>query len=83
MTTQDSYLHSTLPAIIYDYAAKRNKNFNGDLAQLISTVPPQQQGGIAFLDGLCREYGDGSGRSPHSFAFILMHFLLSQHIHGQ
>ena len=69
-TTQDSYLHSTLPAIIYDYAAKRNKNFNGDLAQLISTVPPQQQGGIAFLDGLCREYGDGSGRSPHSFAFI-------------
>lgn len=69
-TTQDNYLHTDLVSIIFDYAAKRKQNFNGDLAQLVSTFPPGQQGGIAFLDGMCRIYGDGSGRSPHSFAFI-------------
>ena len=69
-TTQDPYLHTGLVNIIFDYAARRNSNFNGDLAQLVTTYAPQQQGGIAFLDGMCRAYNDGSSRSPHSFAFI-------------
>ncbi len=67
-TSQDPFLHTTLAAIIYNYAAYRKNNFVGNLAQLVTTYPPQQQGGIAFLGTLCSAYNGQSG--PHSFAFI-------------
>lgn len=67
-TSQDPFLHTTLAAIIYDYAAYRKNNFVGNLAQLVTTYPPQQQGGIAFLGTLCQSFSGQSG--PHSFAYI-------------
>lgn len=67
-TTADPYLKTTLAEIIYDYANRRKNNFNGTLAQLVTTYPIQQQGGIAFVDGMCKIW-DGQ-YAPLSFAFI-------------
>jgi hypothetical protein len=67
-TTQDPYLHTDLASIIYNYAAYRKSNFTGNLAQLVTTYAPQQQGGIAFLGTLCQPFDGQSG--PHSFAYI-------------
>ncbi|HMW38675.1 MAG TPA: M12 family metallo-peptidase [Saprospiraceae bacterium] len=67
-TSQDPYLTTTLANIIYDYANRRKNNFNGTLAQLVTTFPIQQQGGIAFVDGMCKTWDGQSG--PLSFAFI-------------
>ncbi|MEP7195331.1 MAG: M12 family metallo-peptidase [Saprospiraceae bacterium] len=67
-TSQDPYLKTTLANIIYDYANRRGNNFNGTLAQLVTTFPIQQQGGIAFVDGMCKKWDGQTG--PLSFAFI-------------
>ncbi|NOT36139.1 MAG: T9SS type A sorting domain-containing protein [Saprospiraceae bacterium] len=68
-TTQDPYLKTTLANILFDYGNRVKNNFNGTLAQLITTFPIQQQGGIAFVDGMCRTWDPNMG-GPHSFAFI-------------
>lgn len=68
-TTQDPYLKTTLANILFDYANRVKNNFNGTLAQLITTFPIQQQGGIAFVDGMCRSWDPNVG-GPHSFAYI-------------
>ena len=65
-TTQDPFPKTTLQNIIYGYADYRKNNFNGDLAQLVSTFPTQ--GGIAFVNGLCTPYNGQIG--PHSYAYI-------------
>ncbi len=67
-TTQDPFLHSDLASILYNYSAYRQNNFTGNLAQLVTTYAPQQQGGIAFLGTLCQPYNGQAG--PHSFAYI-------------
>lgn len=67
-TTQDPFLHTNLSDILYNYAGYRNSNFNGNLAQLVTTQAPQQQGGIAFVNGLCNPWNGNIG--PLSFAFI-------------
>ncbi len=67
-TTQDPFLHTDLASIIYQYSGYRQNNFTGNLAQLVTTYAPQQQGGIAFLGTLCQPYNGQSG--PHSFAYI-------------
>ncbi|MBK8485309.1 MAG: hypothetical protein IPL31_13470 [Saprospiraceae bacterium] len=67
-TTQDPFLHTDLQSIIFNYTNYRKNNFNGNLAQLVTTYPPQQQGGIAWLATLCQPYNGQSG--PHSFAYI-------------
>ncbi len=72
-TTADPYLKTNLADIIYDYANRVRNNFNGTLAQLITTFPIQQQGGIAFVDGMCRTFDPNLG-GPHSFAFIFNNY---------
>ena len=67
-TTPDPFLHTDLQSIIFHYTSYRKNNFTGNLAQLVSTYPPQQQGGIAWLGTLCQPYNGQSG--PHSFAFV-------------
>ncbi|MEO6191278.1 MAG: M12 family metallo-peptidase, partial [Saprospiraceae bacterium] len=71
-TTADPYLKTTLPDIIYDYANRRKNNFNGTLAQLVTTFPIQQQGGIAFVDGMCKTWDGQTG--PLSFAYVYNQF---------
>ncbi len=71
-TTPDPFLHSDLASIIYHYAGYRQNNFTGNLAQLVTTYPPQQQGGIAFLSTLCQPFNGQAG--PHSFAFIYRNY---------
>jgi len=71
-TTPDPFLHTDLQSIIFHYTSYRKNNFTGNLAQLVSTYPPQQQGGIAWLGTLCQPYNGQSG--PHSFAFIYNSF---------
>ncbi|MCC6816446.1 MAG: T9SS type A sorting domain-containing protein [Saprospiraceae bacterium] len=72
-TTPDPYLKTTLSNILYDYSAKVKNNFNGTLAQLITTYPIQQQGGIAFVNGMCRTWDPTNG-GPHSFAYIFNNY---------
>ncbi len=67
--TPDPYLKTTLAEILFDYANRRKNNFNGTIAQLVTTFPVQQQGGIAFLDGMCRTWDPQTG-GPLSFAYI-------------
>ncbi|MGB5024818.1 MAG: hypothetical protein WBO44_05670, partial [Saprospiraceae bacterium] len=55
-TTPDPFLHTDLQSIIFHYTSYRKNNFTGNLAQLVSTYPPQQQGGIAWLGTLCQPY---------------------------
>lgn len=69
---QDPFLHTDLASILYHYSNYRRNNFTGNLAQLVSTFAPQQQGGIAFLGTLCQAYNGSSG--PHSFAYIYNSF---------
>ncbi|MBK9106922.1 MAG: T9SS type A sorting domain-containing protein [Saprospiraceae bacterium] len=69
---QDPFLHTDLASILYHYSNYRRNNFTGNLAQLVSTFAPQQQGGIAFLGTLCQPYNGSSG--PHSFAYIYNSF---------
>lgn len=69
---QDPFLHTDLASILYHYSNYRRNNFNGNLAQLVTTFAPQQQGGIAFLGTLCQSYNGSSG--PHSFAYIYNSF---------
>lgn len=71
-TTPDPFLHTDLASILYHYANYRKNNFSGNLAQLVSTFAPQQQGGIAFLGTLCQPFNGSSG--PHSFAYIYNSF---------
>lgn len=67
-SVQDPFLHTSLAEILYHYAAYRQNNFSGNLAQLVSRFTPQQQGGIAFLGTLCQPFNGQSG--PHSYAYI-------------
>ncbi len=67
-TTPDPFLHSDLQSILFHYSAYRKNDFNGNLAQLVTTYPPQQQGGIAWLGTLCQPFNGQAG--PHSFAYI-------------
>ncbi|HEX5625809.1 MAG TPA: M12 family metallo-peptidase, partial [Saprospiraceae bacterium] len=66
--TQDPFLHTDLQSILFHYTNYRRTNFNGNLAQLVTTFPPQQQGGIAWLGTLCQGFNGQSG--PNSFAYI-------------
>ncbi len=67
-TGQDPFLHTDLQSILTHYSAYRRDNFTGNLAQLVTTYAPQQQGGIAWLGSVCQPYNGLSG--PHSFAYI-------------
>ncbi len=71
-TSQDPFLHTDLASILYHYSNYRQNNFTGNLAQLVTTFAPQQQGGIAFLGTLCQPYNGNAG--PHSFAYIYNSF---------
>ena len=71
-SSQDPFLHTDLASILYHYSNYRQNNFTGNLAQLVTTFAPQQQGGIAFLGTLCQAYNGQSG--PHSFAYIYNSF---------
>ncbi|MBK9270142.1 MAG: hypothetical protein IPM48_00970 [Saprospiraceae bacterium] len=67
-TTPDPFPKTTLQNILLAYANYRRNNFNGDLAQLLSTATAQQQGGIAFVNGMCTNWNGQLG--PLSYAWI-------------
>ncbi|MBK7233073.1 MAG: hypothetical protein IPH93_12635 [Saprospiraceae bacterium] len=67
-TTPDPFPKTTLQNILLSYANYRKNDFTGDLAQLVSTATAQQQGGIAFVNGMCTNWNGQLG--PLSYAWI-------------